>query len=96
MRSASVLLSALAWTEVSGESIEPLKINEKAKTNQLKRLELYKKNREDTNLVESLDLLRKNAKKEHKNLMPFIIQAIENKATLGEISDAMRDVFGIH
>ena len=92
----SVIVGINRFSNSEKEGIEPLKINEKAKDNQLKRLELFKKNREDTNLVESLELLRKNAKKEHKNLMPFIIQAIENKATLGEISDAMRDVFGIH
>ena len=28
--------------------------------------------------------------------MPFIIEAIESKATLGEISDALRDIFGVH
>jgi methylmalonyl-CoA mutase N-terminal domain/subunit len=31
-----------------------------------------------------------------ENLMPFIIGAVEAKATLGEISDAMRSVFGEH
>jgi methylmalonyl-CoA mutase N-terminal domain/subunit len=30
------------------------------------------------------------------NLMPPIIAAVEAKATVGEISDAMRSVFGEH
>jgi len=29
-----------------------------------------------------------------ENLMPFIVDAVKAEATLGEISDAMRDVFG--
>jgi methylmalonyl-CoA mutase N-terminal domain/subunit len=29
-----------------------------------------------------------------ENLMPFILDAVENYATLGEISDKLRTVFG--
>jgi methylmalonyl-CoA mutase N-terminal domain/subunit len=29
-----------------------------------------------------------------ENLMPHILHAVESKATLGEISDALRKVFG--
>jgi len=33
----------------------------------------------------------------HKNnLMPLIINAVENYATLGEISDALREVWGTY
>jgi methylmalonyl-CoA mutase N-terminal domain/subunit len=35
-----------------------------------------------------------SAAKENTNLMPFIIDAVENLCTLGEIADAMRRVFG--
>ena len=35
-----------------------------------------------------------SAAKENRNLMPFIIDAVENFCTLGEIADAMRRVFG--
>ena len=34
------------------------------------------------------------AAKGNTNLMPLIIEAVENYATLGEIADAMRKVFG--
>ena len=80
----------------SEETFETQKINEKSTDNQLSRLDSYKKNRMHSNVLESLDSLKKNAKTENKNLMPFIINSIENKATLGEISDALRDVFGVY
>ena len=35
-----------------------------------------------------------SAAKENRNLMPVIIDAVENLCTLGEIADAMRRVFG--
>ena len=31
-----------------------------------------------------------------QNLIPLFINAIEDKVTLGEISHALRDVFGLH
>jgi len=34
------------------------------------------------------------AAKGTKNLMPLILSAVENYATLGEISDTLRRVFG--
>ena len=37
-----------------------------------------------------------DAARSAENLMPRIIHAVENLATVGEISDAMRKVFGEH
>ena len=34
------------------------------------------------------------AAKDGSNLMPHVISAVENKCTLGEISDVLRQVFG--
>lgn len=92
----SVIVGVNKFNDSEKENFEPPKINEESTKNQLSRLEFYKKKRENNTLFESLELLKKNAKEERKNLMPFIINAIENKATLGEISDAMRDVFGVY
>ena len=35
-----------------------------------------------------------SAAKDNRNLMPFIIEAVENNCTLGEIADGLRRVFG--
>ena len=43
----------------------------------------------------SLDRLRAAAEG-GSNLMPPTVEAVEAAATLGEISDALRDVFGTH
>ena len=37
---------------------------------------------------------RAQKKEENENLMPIIIEAVENLATLGEIADTLRSVFG--
>ena len=41
----------------------------------------------------ALDQL-KQAASGRENLMPFILDAVESRATIGEISDALRTVFG--
>ena len=62
----------------------------------MNRLKIFKENRDTDSVKNCLDSIRKNASKKNINLMPFIIEAIESKATLGEISDALRDIFGVH
>jgi len=42
------------------------------------------------NCLEHLEAAAKNG----TNLMPFVIAAVENYATLGEIADCLRSVFG--
>ncbi|MEO0202967.1 MAG: methylmalonyl-CoA mutase family protein, partial [candidate division WOR-3 bacterium] len=58
----------------------------------IKRLNDFKKER-DKSYISALETLKKKAKT-NENLMPYIISAIENNATLGEISDALREVWG--
>jgi methylmalonyl-CoA mutase N-terminal domain/subunit len=42
---------------------------------------------------ESMDNIR-SAARSGENLFPHVIQAIKNDCTLGEIMEAMKDVFG--
>lgn len=60
---------------------------------QSEKLTLLKKNRNNENVQSCLSAL-KVAAKGTDNLMPFILAAVEEYATLGEISDVMREVFG--
>ena len=42
----------------------------------------------------ALDALKAGAKDESVNLMPLILDAVRTYATLGEICNVLRDVFG--
>ncbi len=44
----------------------------------------------------ALDALKAGAEKVDENLIPLISDAVKAEASLGEISDAMRAVFGVH
>jgi methylmalonyl-CoA mutase N-terminal domain/subunit len=43
---------------------------------------------------ETLNKLRMAAEREDMNLMPFILQAVKEYATLGEICSTLREMFG--
>jgi methylmalonyl-CoA mutase N-terminal domain/subunit len=60
----------------------------------VERLKQIKQQRNQTKVKETLDKLRLAAEKENVNLIPFIIQAVKEYATIGEICDTLREVFG--
>jgi methylmalonyl-CoA mutase N-terminal domain/subunit len=57
-------------------------------------LKTLKKQRNNTNVTEALSRLRRAAEQENGNLMPFIMEAVKEYATLGEICGALREAFG--
>jgi methylmalonyl-CoA mutase N-terminal domain/subunit len=80
----------------SGEEapIRTLKVDplaEKALVDQISRI---KNTRNNAKLKETLDRLHVAASREDESLMPYILEAVKESATLGEISDTLRVVFG--
>jgi len=73
-----------------------LRVNERVERTQAVRLEALRKERDGASVQRRLDALRTAARDERQNLVPLILDAVKSLATLGEISDAMRDVFGEH
>ncbi|MBN2408838.1 MAG: methylmalonyl-CoA mutase [Candidatus Aminicenantes bacterium] len=62
---------------------------------QVERLRRLRKSRSALGVRKSLEALRRAAGSAD-NLMPHFIAAVQAKATLGEISDVLRDVYGIY
>jgi methylmalonyl-CoA mutase N-terminal domain/subunit len=62
---------------------------------QVERLRQLKKTRPARGVKKSLEALRRAAGSAD-NLMPYFIAAVKAEATLGEISDVLRDVYGIY
>ena len=80
------------------EKEDPLQIldvdNQKVRTSQIERLERIKKERNTQKVKETLQKLTESAKTGDGNLLALAIDAARERATLGEISDALEDVFG--
>jgi methylmalonyl-CoA mutase len=89
---------------------DPLQIlnvdNEAVRKSQIKRLSILKKNRDSKKVKEILTEITKNAKLhlqsnnpesiKKKNLLHLAVKAAKERATLGEISDALEVAFGRH
>ena len=84
-----------AYLSSEDRDIDTLVIdNEKVKLNQINRLKKIKLNRNSENVNKSLLNLTKAAKNETGNLLELAIQAARERATLGEISNALEKEFG--
>jgi methylmalonyl-CoA mutase, N-terminal domain len=76
------------------QPIETLKINEEAQKRQIERIARVRDTRDNAKVREALDELRKTFQDEKANSMYPIIKAVRAYATLGEIMDIGREVFG--
>jgi methylmalonyl-CoA mutase N-terminal domain/subunit len=79
---------------IEGQTAIPvLRINEELERQQIERLREIKGRRDEQSARDALDRVEQTARS-GENLMPHIITAVESYATLGEISDRLRRVFG--
>jgi methylmalonyl-CoA mutase N-terminal domain/subunit len=77
------------------QSTKTLKVTPALQKKQITRLTQYKKKRNNQLLTKALGELKATARTK-ENLIPPIIEAIKSKATLGEISQSLKEVFGEH
>jgi len=79
--------------EGAAAPIEVFRIDPEAERRQAERLRALRAGRSAAECAAALEAVR-TAAAGTDNLIPRIVAAVEAKATLGEIADAMRDVFG--
>jgi methylmalonyl-CoA mutase N-terminal domain/subunit len=70
-----------------------LKLDKKLEVNQIKKLSKIKENRDNKKVKNILNNIKSNAESK-ENLMPYIIEAVKEYATLGEICGVLREVYG--
>lgn len=70
-----------------------LKIDDSIRKLQVEKINQLKNDRDGIMVAQNLDALSTAAKSD-VNLMPHILNAVESYATLGEIADVLRNVFG--
>jgi methylmalonyl-CoA mutase N-terminal domain/subunit len=73
--------------------VDILQIPHSVETNQVDRLEAFKKDRNDNDVRAALDAIRAAARNDD-NSMPTLIEASLANCTLGEMVQAMADVYG--
>ncbi|RWX19025.1 methylmalonyl-CoA mutase [Rhizobium hidalgonense] len=79
------------------QPIDILEIDNSAvRTAQIKRIEETKRRRDGNAVRETLAALAETARSGRGNLLEAAVEAARARATVGEISDAMREAFGDH
>ena len=79
----------------SDNEISPpsFKIDDSIRQVQMNKLKALKEKRDHLKVEDSLKKIKEYAAK-NENLMPVVIDAVECFCTLGEIADALREIFG--
>ena len=88
-----VIVGANKFKVKEEQAPKTLEIGIEAEKSQIERLKRLKQERDNQKVSEVLDRVR-NVARSDENVMPALIEAVKAYATVGEISDALRDVFG--
>ncbi|MDZ7671678.1 MAG: methylmalonyl-CoA mutase family protein [Halanaerobiales bacterium] len=90
-----VVVGVNEFTEQESKKAENLlKVDPEVEKHQIDGLKKIKGKRDDKKVNQALQKVREAAESEDKNLMYPIIEAVKEYATIGEISDVLRDEFG--
>jgi methylmalonyl-CoA mutase N-terminal domain/subunit len=92
-RKEKIMVGVNAFVQENEPPIEILYIDESAAEKQLAKLEALRRTRDNDAVQRSLDQLRAAARTS-ENLMPRILDAVRTYATVGEMCDALREVWG--
>ena len=92
-RKEKIVVGVNAYCESEEVNIETLKISPETEARQKSRLEQLKNERDGKGVKEALDEIRRVAGND-ENLFPAVLDAVKKYATLGEICDVLRDIFG--
>jgi methylmalonyl-CoA mutase, N-terminal domain len=83
-----------------GTSVRTLRIPKESVSEQVRALKLFRSKRDKNKAEKSLNNLEKEALKDRNdrssNLVPLIVEATRSGATTGEISEALREVYGVY
>ncbi len=96
-RGEAVVVGVNRFAEAAGSGVRiPLqRIDERVEREQVQRLQGYRRNRDERIVAERLIAVRAAASG-RDNLMPHFLEAVDSGATLGEICNVLRDVFGVY
>ena len=90
-----LIIGVNSYQSKTEPDIETLEVdNKKVIESQVERLKTIKNNRDHIKVQKALDAITKCAKEQNGNLLELAVNAAKKRATLGEISNAMEQVFG--
>ncbi len=91
----AVVVGVNRFTTDDAPTIDVFRVDPDVERQQVERVRAVRASRDATAWSQAIDGVTVAAR-DGNNLLPAILQAVEARATVGEISDAMRQVFGVH
>jgi methylmalonyl-CoA mutase, N-terminal domain len=92
-RGTQIVVGVNRFNEPAGHTFRAFSVDRSVELDQIDRLRALRASRSASDCESALAAVV-DAARVGSNLLPVIIEAVEKRATLGEISDAMRSVFG--
>ena len=89
-----VMVGVNKYVESNEKPINILRISRRAQKSQVSKLLSVKQERDEKKVMKALSELESALRNPEENSMPYIISAVESYATLEEISNVGRNVFG--
>jgi len=90
---AAVMVGVNRYADDAADRPRVFQIDSKVEQEQIARVRQLRANRSESEWRASLDAVERAARG-GDNLVPAIIAAVENRATLGEVANSLRRVFG--
>lgn len=90
-----IIVGVNAFRSEEETKIPVFRVDDSIRDVQIKKLDHLKANRDPAMVDQVLQALNDKAAS-GENIMPAVIEAVEQKCTLGEIADELRSVFGEH
>ena len=88
-----IVVGVNRFNDADAQSLAVFALDPSVERDQVERVRAMRAGRSASDCRSALDAVEQAART-GDNLVPVVIQAVEKKATLGEISDALRRVFG--
>ena len=90
-----IIVGVNKFQSAEEDKIPILKVDDSIRQVQIEKLNSLRRNRNPAKCDNILQSLNDKASS-GENIMPTVVEAVENKCTLGEIADTLREVFGEH
>lgn len=88
-----VIVGVNKYTQQEEAPVNVFRVDDSIRKQQIEKLDKLKNERDNLDVAKALRALSEAARGD-ENLVPYILTAVEAYATLGEIADTMRHVFG--
>ncbi|MBS1761908.1 MAG: methylmalonyl-CoA mutase, partial [Bacteroidetes bacterium] len=92
---SKIIVGVNKFTVDETEHVKVFKQDPEIEKNQIADLKSLKASRDNNKVNESLSKIAESAKV-GENIMPAVVEAVENYCTVGEIADTLRNIFGLY